>query len=191
MEDFKCLQTGSMANVVLIHRPERHDKLDKDSPALELLTDFTTSEPPMLERGTRIDDAEAIMSREHVSLKLVIDHLEQFCGLITQLDIRSSRLMKVAVATGIPRADLTVDDVMTRRSDLHSVDFADFQRTNVGRVLSTMKQLGDRHLLVVDTGGQRLRGIVTARDIAMRLNTPDDISERANTFADIFTALSH
>ena len=190
MKHYRELETRPLGEAIQVRRPEPGELLNLNSRALDLLVDFSRNQPPMLESATSVDDAEATMRREHSGLKLVIGADETFRGIVTQLDIRSSKLMRIANATNIPRSDLTVADVMIPRSKLHAVDFRVFSTATVGAVLCTMQALGEQYLLVTEDDSNCLRGIISARDITRRLPLPDIDSGPARSLADIQAAMS-
>jgi len=88
--------------------------------------------------------------------------------------------------TGLKREELTVSDVMTHKDTMQAIDFKDFSHARIGDIVSTMKRLGENHLLVVDSDEDTVRGIVSSSDIARRLHVSIYISERANSFSDIY-----
>ncbi len=73
MTQFRKLKTQSMVNIHTIDRPQHNTHIDIDSPASEVLTEFSKQIPLMLEQSATIDEAQALMKKAHVKLKLVID----------------------------------------------------------------------------------------------------------------------
>lgn len=190
IKHYRELDTLPLGEAIQVRRPEPGELLNLNSRALDLLVDFSRNQPPMLESATSVDDAEAMMRREHSGLKLVIGADETFRGIVTQIDIRSSKLMRIANATNIPRSDLTVADVMIPRNELHAVSFSAFSKATIGAVLRTMQALGEQYLLVTDDDNQCLRGIISARDITRRLHLPDIGDGPARSIAAIQAAMS-
>jgi CBS domain containing-hemolysin-like protein len=190
MQTFKELRTLSAATMLDIQCPEDVVTLDLQSPATAVLTDFTLQSPLMLEQSTSIDTAREMMRRTHVKLKLVIDSHEHFRGVITLEDLMSTKVMRGVDQSGLGRHELTVAQVMTPRSELHGIDIRDLNNASIGDVLATMKKYGEQHVLVVDSSKGSIRGIISANDIARRLHVPIVISERANSFSDIYRAVA-
>lgn len=189
MHTSKELPTRPLHSVRYIERPPSPTVTDLESPATEILTDFNRQTPLMLEQGTSIDEAREMMRKTHVKLKLVIDAQEEFRGVISLEDLVSVKVMEAMSQTGLPRNELTVAHVMTPRSRLRAIDFDDFSHATVGDILATMQKYGEQHVLVVDTQRESVRGIVSANDIARRMHIPVVISERANSFSDIYRAV--
>ncbi len=190
MPMFKELSTVSTAAIRDIQRPSDVITLNLKSPAVAVFTDFTLQNPLMLEQSTTIDDAREMMKRTHVKLKLVIDTDEFFRGVITLEDLVSAKVIKGLGQSGLRREDMTVAQVMTSRNELHAIDIRDFNTATIGDVLATMKKYGEQHVLVVDKQTESIRGIVSANDIARRMHVPIVISERANSFSDIYKAVA-
>jgi CBS-domain-containing membrane protein len=191
MNEFRKLKTSSLAGIKAIDRPQHCTALNLDSPASEVLTDFSRETPLMLEQSTAIDEARALMEKTHVKLKLVIDASEAFSGVVSLSDLLSVKVMQAMNRTGLKREDLTVGEVMTRKDALHAIDIACINGARIGDLLATMRTYGDQHVLVVDSKRQCICGLVSANDIARNMNIPIHINERANSFAQIYDAVRH
>lgn len=189
MNDYKRLSTLSLADFVDIEQPENGLPHNAKSPATDVLTDFLRARPLMIEQSTSLETAREMMKRAHVRLKIVIDRDEHFKGLISLQDLLSVKVMQASERTGLSPAELTVEDVMTPRARLHAIDILQLQRASIGDLLLTMKSFGDQHVLVVDSTRRRIRGLVSSSDIARALHVPVDISERASSFAEIYSAV--
>ena len=148
MNYIRNLQVMALESSLSVRLPEADKLLTNESPALELLTDFAHSIPPMLESGTSLADAEQLMRREHANLKIIIGQGESFRGILTLLDIHSSRTLKIANAMKVERNDLTVADVMIPRNELHAIDQDTLASATVGQVAQLLQELGERFLLV-------------------------------------------
>lgn len=190
MNAINKLEPVTLPAGVKVRQPEPEVLLSTNCPAMEILTDFEHSVPPMLEASTSVNNADQLMHREHCTMKLVIGQDEVFKGIVTYLDIHSSKLMQVATKTGISRNDLTVADVMIPRTQLHAVSFAKFEKATVGDVLALLESLDERYLLVMDYEAGVLRGVVSLRDLRRRLHLPETAAVRANSFADLQAALA-
>ncbi len=189
MSSYHKLPTVALSSVVEIERPEHEATLNMDSPAREIFTDFLQQQPLLLEKSTPVDEAVELMKRTHVKLKLVIDSAEEFQGVISLADLQSVKVMKAAQAEGIARSELSVGKVMTPREKLHAIDTSTLLSANIGDLLTTMKDYGDQHVLVVDANKGKIRGLVSASDIARALHVPVKIAERANSFTEIYQAV--
>lgn len=186
----KDLKTCSLAGITKILSPTAPPDLTVASPAASVFTDFESEPPLMLEQDVGIDYAIDMMKREHVRLKLVIDHDEQFRGVITLADLLSVKVMRACERTGLVRADLTMAHIMTPRDALQAIDYRQLLHATIADVLATMRSHGEQHVLVLDNEHCAIRGIVSASDIARRLNLPIVIKERATSFAEIFDAVN-
>ncbi len=186
----KDLKTCSLAGITTILSPATPPDLTIASPATAVFTDFESEHPLMLEQDVGIDHAIEVMRREHVRLKLVIDHDEHFRGVITLADLLSVKVMRACERTGLARADLTIAHIMTPRDALRAIDYRQLLHASIADVLATMRSHGEQHVLVLDNEHRAIRGIISARDVARRLNLPISIKERATSFAEIFAAVN-
>lgn len=189
MNAYKILNTRTLGDVTGIDHPDHVETLTENSPALLALTDFREQQPRLLEQSTPVQEAIELMKRSHEKLKLVIGGDESFRGVISLADLLSVKVMRTSQATGLARTELAVADVMTPRSALRAVDYSELAAARVGDLLATMQNYGDRYLLVIDDERGSLRGVIASSDIARGLHIPLRISERANTFSDIYQAI--
>ena len=189
MKPYHKLATTTLDNFTSIDRPDQDKQLTLDSPAREVFTDFRQDSPLMLEQSTTVNAAIDMMHRSHVKQKLVIDANESFRGVITLADLMSVKVAQASEATGLQRDDLTIADVMTRRSRLQAIDVKSVRTAKIGDILATLESLGDQHVLVIDRETESVRGIISATDIARALHDPIKINKRANSFAEIVNAI--
>lgn len=173
-----------------IQRPSTISELTLQSPAIEVLTDFTQQQPLILEQNTSIDDAREIMRRTHTKMFLVVDAQEYFRGVISMDDLVSEKVMTKMGVSRLRRDELTVEFVMTPRNRLHAIDFKVFQMATIGDVLERMQKYGEQQMIVVESRSESIRGIVSAHGIARRMHTPVVINERATLFSDIYKAMA-
>lgn len=190
MKSFRTLDTLDMTSVYSIQKPEEHSHINLEDTAMLVFTDFMKYQPRMLEEGASVDEALAMMRKTHVRMNLVIDQEEHFKGIISLMDLQSSKVMSASTNLGMPRSELSVREVMLPKEKLHAITLSELRKSTIGDVVQTMQYYGDQHALVVDdVDGHILRGIVSASDIARALHIPLLIGDRANSFADIYRAL--
>lgn len=190
MKTFRTLDTFDMNAVYSIQTPEDSSHIDLQDTAMLVFTDFMKYQPRMLEENASVDEALEMMRKTHVRMNLVIDQEEHFKGIISLLDLQSSKVMSASTNLSLSRSDLSVRDVMLPKEKLHAITLSELRRASIGDVVKTMQYYGDQHALVVDDAdGHILRGIVSASDIARALHIPLLIGDRANSFADIYRAL--
>lgn len=189
MSNYKVIPTRSLGDVNAVESPQQATPLTADSQALDVFTDFREQRPTMLESATPVAQAIELMKRTHEKLKLVVDADERFRGIISLADLLSVKVMQASQSTGLPRHELSVAEVMTPRQSLRAVDFQSLRQSRIGDLLVTMKNHGDRYVLVVDGEPGALRGLIASSDIARGIEMLVDIRERANSFSDIYKAI--
>ena len=78
---------------------------------------------------------------------------------------------------------------MVPRSDIDVIDMGAVLLAEVGHIISTLKELGRQHALVVDkdqlSGEEVVRGIFSASQIGRQLGVPILTFEIVHTFAEI------
>lgn len=169
--------------------PENVQDITADSPAISVFTDFHHYEPLVIDADTLALDAEQMMKRSHVRLKLVIDRDAEFVGVIALDDLSDSEVIK-KVANGFVRKELRVSDMMRRKQDLKVFHYDDLERMNVEQVLNVLKQYGHQHCLVVEHAHHQIRGIISASDIARKLKIAISIQQPPK-FAELYLAAIH
>lgn len=172
----------------LVH-PDEFSDISWSSSALEVFTDFRYHQPQVIDQSITALEADALMRKAHVKLMLVVDRDDEFVGTISASDLSEQRLI-LHTARGIPREELRVADLMRERDRVQALDYARLTTARIRDVVETLKQNGEQHCLVVDSGNHHIRGLISSSDIARRLHIPIEIA-RQNTFVDIFQAIRH
>jgi len=167
------------------------DRPGLDSPAIDLMTDFTVVSPATIEAGATVADANQFMIRRAVRSLLVTDSSARVLGIITANDVLGERPVTVALERKITHAEVLVRDVMTPAERLEALRYEDVETARVGHVVATLAHAGRRHTLVVESGpaGETVRGIFSLTHIAAALGITLEAPEIASTFAEVEAAL--
>ncbi len=183
----KTLDLHPLEEVDHLIYPEDMADITENSPALLVLTDFKLHRPFVIESTTPIDEAENLMKRAHVKLKLVVNKEGKLRGIIAHADLESQHILQLTTQ-GYQRRDITVGDLMIPRRDLSALDYDELRNSTIGQIIATLKQNGVQHCLVVDKNTHSIRGLISASDIARKLHLPVEI-HRTPTFVEIFEAV--
>ncbi len=144
-----------------------------DSPAITVMTDFSSVTPVTTTPQTPIDTALAKMKTAGVRLLFVVNDIDEIIGLITTTDIMGERPIKVTQQTRLPRATITVASIMTPQSDIQVLDAARVNTSAVGDIVATLRTLGRQHALVAQidraTGTHRVIGMFSTSHIGKLL----------------------
>lgn len=183
------LHFHTLESVDQLIKPDDYQHVELSSPALELLTDFARVNPLVIDGDTSADDAEKLMLKTHVKLKMVINSSGEFIGLISYEAVAGEPMIQL-VAKGVARAEIRVSDLMTDRSALQALDYNDLASATVNDVIDSLQKNGVQHCLVVDSGSHHIRGVISASDIARKLHLAIPIYQQPS-FVDIFSAIRH
>src|SRR5690606_30169801 len=145
--------------------PEEFADVGLDSPATAILTDFRAHPPLPRHLASGVEDARALLADGPTSVRAVADRAEHVRGLPPHHHRTHEAIMR-RVGQGQRRADLPVRDLMVQREALMALDHDSLARTSVGKLLKLLHQEGQPQVLVVDQCGQRIRGLLSARDLA-------------------------
>lgn len=168
-------------------RPELMNDITLDSPALLILTDFMYHEPLVTELGDRACDIEQSMLRDHVRLKLVVDQYHHFVGLVSLDDLNAQEILK-KVSKGFSRDDLSVKDFMRAKDSLLALDYHELRYATVKDVVQILKGHEHQHYLVVDRKRHKIRGVISASDLARKLRLDINV-DKCSSFVSVYSAL--
>lgn len=168
--------------------PDNHQEHTLYSSALDVFTDFKNVKPLVIDAHSSAIEVEHLMKKAHVRLKLVVDKKEHFIGLISY-DLLSSQEIVKKLGKGDLRENLLISDFMIPKSELKAIAYADIVNAKIGDVIETLKAAGQQHCLVTDHEDHTIRGVLSANDIAKKLQLEIDVST-PTSFASIFEAIS-
>ncbi len=169
--------------------PELNKRISLESSALEIFTDFEKTQPMVIDSSMSAVDAEKLMQTEHVRLKFVVNSNNHLLGVVSLEDLNSREILK-RVSKGENREELSVTDFMRPRNKLKSFDYSDLAHASIKDVIGSLKNSGYRHCLVVDHKHHKIRGIISASDIARSLQLQINIKSDSS-FVGIFKAIQH
>ena len=187
---FTLLKPGSGYAQPTQSIPDRVSLMDS---AHLVMTDLRSVTAVIILSGDTVDEAHRRMLQRGVRLLLVVDQNRHVVGLVTATDILGEKPMQVIGPRGLRREELLVRDIMTPQSEIEVIDLADLRTAKVGHVVSTLKQAGRQHALVVEQSApsqQIVRGLFSATQIARQLGVAIATSEIARTFSEIEAQLA-
>lgn len=164
------------------------------SPGRAVMTDLTHVRAATIRPDMPLVEARQTMIHQGVRLLFVVSEMPCVDGLITSTDLEGERPMQQIARRGVKYEELVVSDVMSPLASLDAIDLEDLAHADVGKVVATLKQLGRRHMLVVQkagTGhGPRVRGVISQTQIERQLGQPIALVETAGSFAEISQSLA-
>lgn len=179
-------------NLVPLRQPlevssQRTTPISLSSPATSVMRDFNVSAPLLIEGSTSVKEAAMIMQRAHVHFKLVIDEDDKLLGTLkySQVSLQTQMIKK---GEGYDLETLSVSDVMTPIETIEALDYAELERSSVGVLLNTLSFDGLDYCLVLDTRTNTIRGLVSAEEVARKLNAPISLRRKPN-FVELFKEL--
>lgn len=165
-----------------------------DSPGRAVMTDLTHVRAATIAPDMPLTEARQTMIHQGVRLLFVVSEMPCVDGLITSTDLEGERPMQQITKRGVKYEELVVADVMSPLTTLDAIDLEDLAHATVAKVIATLKQVGRRHLLVIQkpgTGhGPRVRGVISQTQIERQLGQPIALVETAGNFAEISQSLA-
>ncbi|MDU0353839.1 CBS domain-containing protein [Paraglaciecola aquimarina] len=174
-----------------INRQSMNTPLELESPAIDIMANFSNNTALMLFDEMSIEQATDLLKNTHMSKALVRNSLEQFVGIVTLADLQSSRVLSTANKLGVPRGDLTIAHLMTPKSECIGLQLQSVMSSTIGDVLATMHEQGTPYLLVIAHTNKEIVGMISAIDIAKSLHMPVQISPKPRNFQEVMAAVAH
>lgn len=164
-----------------------------DSLAIDLMTDFSRTDPVTVRPQIPIDEANEHMKIQGVRSVLISDGDGRLLGFVSAADIQGDGPIRLQQEHRLPRSQVTVADIMLRLEQIPAVRLADITDTRVGDLTETFKQVGRHHVLVFnddEDGNTSVCGMFSSRVIARALGVELTPSLQATTFAELWQALA-
>lgn len=194
-ENYSPLPYSNLTGGTTYQRPPQRlpESVTADSPATDVMTDFTKVSAITMGPCATLDAAEQRMIASGVRLLLVTDQSNAILGIITATDLQGDRPVKYLHVVGGKREDIYLRDIMTPTDKLEVLYMVDVENAKVGNIVETMKRVGRQHALVVDLTEEKkqiVRGIFSTKQISKQLGITFDPTEVAKTFAELEAALT-
>jgi CBS domain-containing protein len=190
MREYAPLTLSPLAPGARVAHPNAPGRVTLDDPAFSVMTDLrevaaatTTPEEP-------IDSAHAVMIRRGVRLLFALDAQGGVVGIITATDLLGAKPMRFMQERGVTHAEVQVRDIMTPAARLDALSLLDVAQMRVGHIVATLKAVNRQHLTVAEDGGQRIRGLFSASQVARQLGMEVQTFAVAQTFAEVEAALA-
>ena len=190
MREYSALKMSSIPLGARVVQPEGPGRVTLDDPAFAVMTDLRNIPAATTTPGEPIAKAHAQMIQRGVRLLFVLDADKTLQGVITATDLLGEKPMRFMQDRGVAHSEITVADIMTPASMLEAIPIQDVSQMRVGHIVATHKAVRRQHLMVVEEGGRRVRGLFSAAQIARQLGLELQTMEVAQSFADVEAALA-
>lgn len=162
-------------------------ELDLDSEAISLMVDFTKTPATTANLSISANAALELMKVNRIRALMIVDHKDEFAGIITAMDLMGRKPMVFANEAGISREEVLVKNIMTHKTKLQAVTRQEILKSTVGDVMHTLRKFSEQHILVVDGQGDAMQicGMFSAADFKRALDVTFELPTTAQTFADL------
>lgn len=182
----KTLHFYNSNDIQFLASPEVPQNLSLISPALQFFTDFTQTQPLVIESTVSAVEVKKLMQKAHVRMKFVVDEKDHFMGIISSDELIDRRLVQ-KISEGFKRDEVPLTELMIPKKSLKALDYTEVSKATIGDVIHMLKDSGERHCLVIDRDKNQVRGIFSASDLSRKLQLPIDIQDKLN-FYKVFSA---
>ncbi|MBQ4834339.1 CBS domain-containing protein [Pseudoalteromonas sp. MMG010] len=191
MANFKELRIQNISQGVLAHTfIDEEPILKLTSPSLKVVHNFTQKSPLRATENTTISQALKLVSGDKSDYVLVTNEQQNLLGLVSSADLQSAKITIIAQRLGVKNNEVSLSDVMTPITDLAGVSMQSLSYSCIGDALQTMEHQGVMFLLVT-TAHNEICGLISAREIARKLQIPLHITPIAQTFSDVIANVEH
>ncbi|WP_076919615.1 CBS domain-containing protein [Pseudoalteromonas sp. SK18] len=190
MSNFKELRTQDISHGIIADTFTNEPVIDLTSPATQIVTSFTHTSPMRAAFDTTIEQASKQLNTQRSDFILVTDEHQKLIGIVASADLQSSKIMILAQRLGLPRSEISLRYLMTPLSNLMGVSMKSLSYSCIGDALQTMEHHGAMFLLVTAANNE-ISGLISARDIARKLQIPVHISPIAHTFSEVLESVEH
>ena len=190
MSNFKELRTQDISHGTIANTFTNEAVIDLTSPATQVVTSFTDTSQMRASFDTTIEQASKQLTTQRSDFILVTDEQQKLVGIVASADLQSSKIMILAQRLGLPRSEISLRYLMTPLSNLMGVSMKSLSYSCIGDALQTMEHHGAMFLLVTAANNE-ISGLISARDIARKLQIPVHISPIAHTFSEVLESIEH
>ncbi|EWS99009.1 MULTISPECIES: CBS domain-containing protein [Pseudoalteromonas] len=190
MSNFKELRTQDISHGTIANTFTNEAVIDLTSPATQVVTSFTDTSPMRASFDTTIEQASKQLTTQRSDFILVTGEQQKLIGIVASADLQSSKIMILAQRLGLPRSEISLRYLMTPLSNLMGVSMKSLSYSCIGDALQTMEHHGAMFLLVTAANNE-ISGLISARDIARKLQIPVHISPIAHTFSEVLESIEH
>ena len=190
MSNFKELRTQDISHGTIANTFTNEAVIDLTSPATQVVTSFTDTSPMRASFDTTIEQASKQLTTQRSDFILVTDEQQKLVGIVASADLQSSKIMILAQRLGLPRSEISLRYLMTPLSNLMGVSMKSLSYSCIGDALQTMEHHGAMFILVTAANNE-ISGLISARDIARKLQIPVHISPIAHTFSEVLESIEH
>ena len=190
MSNFKELRTQDISHGTIADTFTNEAVIDLTSPATRIVTSFTQTSPMRAAFDTTIEQASKQLNTQPSDFILVTDEHQKLIGIVASADLQSSKIMILSQRLGLPRSEISLRYLMTPLSNLMGVSMKSLSYSCIGDALQTMEHHGAMFLLVTAANNE-ISGLISARDIARKLQIPVHISPIAHTFSEVLESIEH
>lgn len=190
MSNFKELRTQDISHGTIADTFTNEAVIDLTSPATRIVTCFTQTSPMRAVFDTTIEQASKQLNTQPSDFILVTDEHQKLIGIVASADLQSSKIMILSQRLGLPRSEISLRYLMTPLSNLMGVSMKSLSYSCIGDALQTMEHHGAMFILVTAANNE-ISGLISARDIARKLQIPVHISPIAHTFSEVLESVEH
>lgn len=168
----------------------RADKVTSESPALAVMTDLRKVRVITINPETPLNAALMVMINAKVRLLIAIDRAGVIVGLVSAQDVMGEKPLRVANDNRIHRDAVTVQQIMTRSSDVRPLNIGDVEHASVSDIVMHLIESHKQHAPVVERGGEsgafHACGIFSATQIGRQLGEDINVSDGlAQSFSEL------
>ena len=157
-----------------------------DDAATEAMIDLKLFQAASITPTTTVTQAVEKVKQMGVKSFFVCDDHNNILGIISSSDLLGAKTAQVASQLNCPAQEVTVQHVMTPKSELRAIDHASLSNMLVGHITRVLHEESLQHLLVLDTVDETavVRGVFSARLLGSMLGETVEGDFSSSTLAE-------
>lgn len=192
LDDYRSLKFYEMVKPTsVVDSDYTSNELNLDTPAISVMKDYRREQAETIQTGTSINIAKRRMAKIDVPMLYVVDRDFELVGVLTSRDLSGEKTVTFMQLEGCTIDDVKVENIMTKKEELHALFVQDVLASRIGDVLQTMHNIGSGFVLVtmLENDMPAIRGMISAHYIAKKLGVFFDPMHSAKNFAELAQAL--
>ena len=182
---YHSLETSRLSEKPVLSEMGKNTLLNLDSPALEIMEDFTSVKPINLPDHMPYEKIREILFDTHGNYAFVTNSQKHVIGFIPIEHLVGLRAMTRANELNLKLKELTARELMEPIGDMPAIRLSQVRRSKLGDILSTFKHQVDEYLVVTEDDSPSIRGLFSARAINHALGLGTQTRFQARTVSDM------
>lgn len=182
---YHAIETSRLNEKPVLCAMAKRNTINLDSPAVELMEDFTSIKPVNLSDAMPYEKVREFLFDTHSSYAFVTNQQKKVIGFIPIEDLLGLHAMTRANECNLKLRELSARDLMEPIRSLPVASMDEVARSKVGDILHTFRHQVEDFLVVTESESPAIRGLFSARALNQALGLSSETRFQARTVSDL------